>query len=253
VKRLISHTLLWLPIAVVPFFLLLLLAASAFAADEQESRGCVPVEKDFDRHEQFMKNKQEAMKNGPIQLVFVGDSITDGWRWSGGQADLFKERYAQYNPYNNGVGGDETQHVLWRIEHGELDGISPKLVIILIGTNNIGNANHMSVDETVDGIKCVVKAIKEKLPESKILLLGIFPRGAQPDDPFRGMIKSINQRAAELDDGGKMLKFLDIGDKFQDANGRLPAEIMPDALHLNAKGYRIWADAMQTVIEELMK
>jgi lysophospholipase L1-like esterase len=233
--------------------MLLLFICLSVTADEQKSRGCIPVEKDVDKHEQYLKNKQEALKTGPIQLVFIGDSITDGWRWAGGQTDIFKERYAKYNPYNIGVGGDETQHVLWRIQHGELDGITPKLAILLIGTNNIGNANQMSVDETVDGIKCVVNAIKEKLPESKILLIGIFPRGAEPTDRYRGMIKSINEKIATLDDGGKTLKFLDIGDKLQDADGRLSPRIMPDALHVNVKGYKIWADAMQSSIDEMMK
>ena len=234
-------------------FLFLCSCTSAHQPDQPLSRACIPVEKDPDRHELYMKNKQQALINGPIQLVFVGDSITDGWRWAGGQADLFTQRYAKFNPYNIGVGGDETQHVLWRIQHGELDGINPKLVVLLIGTNNIGNSNHMTVDETVDGIKCVVNAIREKLPQSKILLMGIFPRGASPDDHFRAMIKSINQQIAQLDDGGKTLKFLDIGDKLQDADGRLSPKIMPDALHVNVNGYKIWADAMQPDLEELMK
>jgi lysophospholipase L1-like esterase len=236
----------------VKVLLVILICVSCLAADETKSRGCIDTEKDINRHEGFLKDKADALAKGPIDLVFIGDSITDGWRWGGGQAILYEKEWGKYNPYNIGVGGDETEHVLWRIHHGELDSLHPKLAVLLIGTNNFANQNHMTIQETVDGVHCVVKAIKEKLPDTKILLLGIFPRGAKSTAPFRSTIKSINQQLAKWDDG-KSLKFLDIGDHFLDSDGDISPQIMPDALHPNAKGYQIWIDAMEPTLEDLMK
>jgi beta-glucosidase len=228
------------------------LADITFQSDAPiESRGCIPQEKDAQRHEQFLQEKQEALKNGPIEMVFVGDSITDFWRGQP-QYKIYSNRWSKYNAYNIGLSGDETQHVLWRIQHGELDGIQPRLVVLMIGTNNIGNQNHMSVGETVKGIRCVVAAIRKKLPETKILLLGVFPRGTSPNDPFRPMITSINKAISKLDDG-KSVKYLNINDKFLDKNGRLPLDLFPDALHPNAKGYEIWADAIGPTVEQMMQ
>lgn len=240
-----------------PLFALILALSLCLVARGQDKpvvNAWTPQEKDRNRHEQFLKDKDEALKKGPVQLVFIGDSITDGWR--GGKAyELFKERWSKYNPYNIGISGDETQHVLWRIEHGELDGLepSPRLAVMMIGTNNIGNKNKMSAEDTAKGIKVLVKAINGRLPKTKILLLGVFPRGAKADDKYRPMIKEINEQIAKMDDGGKVVKFLDIGEKFLDADGNLPKEIMSDALHPNLKGYNIWADAIGPTIEEMMK
>lgn len=237
--------------ALVVTLVLFITSARADEAPADKPRACIPEQKDPARHEQFMKDKEEALKKGPIELVFIGDSITDAWR-GGEQNKLFLERWGKYNPYNIGIGGDETQHVLWRIENGELDGINPKLAVMMIGTNNIGNSGQ-SAEDTAKGIECLVKAIHEKLPETKILLLGVFPRGQKADDRFRPMIKTINETIAKLDDEGKTVKYLDISEKFLDKQGDLPPEIMPDALHPSVKGYQIWADAVGPTIEEMMK
>jgi lysophospholipase L1-like esterase len=203
------------------------------------------------RHEGFLKDKEELLKKGPIQMVFIGDSITDGWRSKG--KEVFAATYASYNPYNIGISGDRTQHVLWRIENGELDGLSPnpKVAELMIGTNNLG-ANP-SNEEIAAGVTKIVAEIHQKLPQTKVLLLAIFPRGASPDNAFRGRIKAINEILAKLDDGGKTVKYLDIGEKFLDKDGSLPKDIMPDALHPNAKGYQIWADATKPALEQLTK
>jgi len=242
---------------VKPLVAFVVALAACFVArgqDKPKADASVAQEKDRNRHEQFMKDKAAALEKGPVQLVFIGDSITDGWR-GGKQNELYKERFGKYNPYNIGISGDETQHVLWRIEHGELDGLepNPKVAVMMIGTNNIGNRNKMSAEDTAKGVETLVKAIHEKLPKSKVLLLGVFPRGAKADDKFRPMIKEINEQIAKMDDGGKSVKYLDIGDKFLDADGNLTKEIMPDALHPNLKGYTIWADAIGPTIEEMMK
>ncbi len=213
---------------------------------------CVPQQKNPERHEQFMKDKQAALKNGPIQLVFVGDSITDAWR-RGEYNTLFKERWGKYNPLNLGISGDKTEHVLWRLENGELDGLSggTKLVVMMIGTNNLGNKPQSTPEDTAEGVKCLVRTIRQKLPESKVLLLGVFPRGREATNPFRAQIRTVNDRIAKLDDGERV-RYLDIGEKFLDENGAIPRDVMRDELHPDAKGYKIWADAIDPVIAEMI-
>lgn len=194
-------------------------------------------------HESFLKRGKE----GPIGVLFLGDSITDYWR-----RDNAKEiwaRFAGFNAANFGIGGDKTQHVLWRIENGELDGIKPKVVVLMIGTNNMA---RYSTKEIVKGDTKIVAEIHRHLPETKVLLLGIFPRGAAATDPKRAKIKRINKELAKLDDGNKT-RFLDIGDKFLEADGSISKEVMYDALHPATKGYQIWADAMSPLLAEMMK
>ena len=226
------------------------------AADSAAAGGkpvtCVPKQKNPERHEQFMKDKEAALKKGPIQLVFIGDSITDAWR-GGEQNKIYKERWGKYNPLNLGISGDKTEHVLWRLENGELDGLAggTKLVVMMIGTNNLGNRPRATPEDTAEGIKCLVKTIRQKLPGSKLLLLGVFPRGREASDPYRAQIKTINDTVAKLDDG-KQVRYADLGPEFLDDDGTLPADVMPDQLHPNARGYRIWADAMDPLIEEMM-
>jgi lysophospholipase L1-like esterase len=201
------------------------------------------------RHEGFLKDKEEALKKGNVDLLFVGDSITDAWR-RGEQNKLFQERWGKHNPLNLGIGGDRTEHVLWRLDNGEVDGLKPKAIVLMIGTNNLGN--KQSPEDTILGVNAVVAKLREKMPESKLLLLAVFPRGNKADDPYRAQIKQVNDAIAKLDDG-KMIKYLDIGEKFLAPDGELTKEIMPDFLHPNAKGYEIWADAIQPSLDELMK
>jgi lysophospholipase L1-like esterase len=204
----------------------------------------VPAPRDTNwvkRHEGFV----QRAKQGDVNILFMGDSITDGWR---GQK-LWKEKYEPMKAVDFGIGGDRTEHVLWRMENGELQGIKPKVIVLMIGTNNTGKN---SAPEIVEGITAIVKKFRKDLPESKILLLGVFPRGATADMPIRQKIKDINAQIAKLDDG-KAVKYLDIGDKFLDTEGNLPKDIMPDALHPNAKGYQIWADAMEPTLQAMLK
>jgi lysophospholipase L1-like esterase len=215
------------------------------------NRGSIPAEKDPNRHQDFMAHKDRIIHLGGTKLVFIGDSITDGWRRDP-QREVYDDYFGEYRPYNIGISGDQTQHVLWRIEHGELDGVSPRVAVIMIGTNNLGNM-HQSPEETIDGIQSVVKAGEQKVPNIKILLLGVFPRGNKADDPFRAQIKQVNDAISKLDDGGKHVKYLDIGDKFLESDGTLPRTIMPDFLHPNPKGYQIWADAIKPSVDELEK
>ena len=201
------------------------------------------------RHEGFLA----IAKQGNVDLLFMGDSITDGWRSRG--VNVWNKYYAPQHAANFGIGGDRTEHVLWRMDNGELDGIKPKVVVLMIGTNNSGKEKdgrtRNTITQIIEGVTAVVTEIRTKLPDSKILLLAIFPRG-NIDDLQRGQVAVINTALAKLDDGNKV-KFLDIGPKFLEANGTLPKSIMPDLLHPNEKGYQIWADAMNPTLDEMMK
>ncbi|MDB5357712.1 MAG: putative secreted glycosyl hydrolase [Phycisphaerales bacterium] len=220
------------------------------AATAEKPKSVVPAIKDPHRSVQFAKDKEEALKKGEIQLVFLGDSITDGWR-GGPQHEIFLKAFGKYNPYNTGISGDQTQHLLYRIDHGELDGIHPKVVEIMIGTNNLGNGQ--SPKDAIEGIKAVVEDVEKKLPETKILLLAVFPRGEKASDGFRPKIKEVNEALAKLPDADKHVKFLDINEKFLDSDGTLPKSVMPDSLHPNVKGYQIWADAIEPTVDEMEK
>ena len=207
----------------------------------------VPVPRDakwVQRHEGFVK----IAKEGGVNLLFVGDSITDGWRGRG--KAIWEVNFVPLKAANFGIGGDRTQHVLWRLQNGELDGIKPKLAVLMIGTNNL----RSNTDEQIaDGIKAIIAEIQKRTPDTKILLLGIFPRAAAAGDPARARIANINQAIAKWDDGGKTIRYMDIGKKFLAEDGTLPKEIMPDALHPNEKGYEIWAEAIKDVVREMLK
>jgi len=194
-------------------------------------------------HSNFVK----IAKEGKAQLVFLGDSITAGW---GGKKEIWDEAFGKYQPANFGIGGDRTQHVLWRIENGELDGIKPKAAVIMIGTNNTGPDDAPGIAR---GVTKIVEFVRKKSPDTKILLLAVFPRGenASPN-PGRDKLKQANAILAKLHDG-KHVHFLDIGDKFLQPDGSISKEIMPDFLHLSAAGYQIWADAITPRLAELMK
>jgi lysophospholipase L1-like esterase len=201
------------------------------------------------RHEEFVAMAQK----GNINVLFLGDSITDAWGGPGHNpksngGEIFAKEFEPLKAANFGIGGDRTQHVLWRLENGELEGIHPKVVMLMIGTNNAG-AN--TAEQIADGITAIVKEIHKRSPQTKILLLGIFPRGQKPN-PLREKIKQVNEIISKLDDGGKTVKYLDIGDKFVQSDGTISRDIMPDFLHLTQKGYQIWADTVKEPINELL-
>ena len=203
----------------------------------------------FPRQDWLQGVKENFAKAEPlrskIQLVFDGDSITALWPSRG--RDTWVARYAKLNAFDFGMGGDRIQNLLWRLSQGQIDGINPKLVAIMIGTNNIGSNTDAQI---VEGIKAVVAEYQKRCPGAVILLQGLFPRGEKPTDPARAHIKFINQEISKLGDGGKVI-YIDFGDKFLAADGMLPKEIMPDFLHPSAKGYQIWADAIQPIIDKV--
>ncbi|MEM8736832.1 MAG: GDSL-type esterase/lipase family protein, partial [Planctomycetota bacterium] len=158
--------------------------------------------------------------------------------------------YGGRNAFNLGFSGDRTEHVLWRLEDGAVEGMSPKVTVIMIGTNNTGHRKEKA-EYTATGIEAILKQVHERMPDTKVLLLAVFPRGVKPDDELRQINNGVNERIEKLADGRKV-HFVDIGDKFLDEDGVLPKDIMPDALHPNAKGYRIWAEAIEEKLSELL-
>jgi len=198
------------------------------------------------RHAQFL----EVAKKGDIDLLFIGDSITDFWRNRG--LDVWNATFAPFKAANFGISADRTQHLLWRLQNGELEGFKAKCIVMMIGTNNIQpNGSRNTPDEAVAGIKLIVKEIRERQPQAKLLLLGVFPRAVSASDPFRDLIKQINDQISKLDDGQHVF-YMDIGSKFLQPDGSLSPDIMPDYLHPNARGYQIWADAILPKVKELM-
>lgn len=193
-------------------------------------------------HESFLKRAKE----GKIDLLFLGDSITQGW----GNNSVWQKNYVPQNAANFGIGGDMTQNVLWRINNGEIEGLSPKAIVLMIGTNNFG-LSSATEDAVAKGVTTIVQTLRAKLPASKILLVGIFPRDQQPTAGIRKKIKTVNDQISKLDDG-KSVRYLDISAKLANADGTLSKDIMPDFLHLSEKGYQIWAEAMQPLLAEMM-
>ena len=216
------------------------------AAPKMDAKTGQPQEGFMKQHENFLK----IAKEGKAKLVFLGDSITAGW--NGGGKEVWPQAFGKYNPANFGIGGDRTQHVLWRITNGELDGIKPKAFVIMIGTNNSGNDPAEAIAK---GVTKIVETVRAKHPQAKILLLAIFPRGVKPEGnlgPQNDKLKEVNAILCKLDDG-KHVFFLDIGKKFVPGEGPIDKAIMPDFLHLTPKGYQIWADAIAPKLAELMK
>jgi beta-glucosidase len=194
-------------------------------------------------HEQFLKRAKE----GNIDLLFLGDSIIDGWTKA---PEVWEKNYKPLNAAHFGIGGDATQHLLWRISNGELDRIHPKVVVLLIGTNNSNSAPPESIAAAIEKI---IGIVREKTG-AKVLLLAIFPRDRKSvtNGPRMATIRAVNERLARLDDG-KNVRYLDFSQKFMSSDGKLDPSLFPDGLHPNEKGYQIWADAMQGTLEGMMK
>ena len=203
----------------------------------------------------FFQSKHEAnlevAKQGDIEVLFMGDSITDFWRNTEGVfagKPVLDKYFGHLKVANFGIAGDTTQGVLYRLQHGEGQGFSPKAVMLMIGTNNTG---RNTAAEIAEGIGAVVLELQKDFPKAKILLLGIFPRG-MANDPVRSTIAEINSIIARLHDGDRV-HYLDIGSKFLDAEGNIPKDVMSDALHPSTRGYEIWAEAVKEPLANLLK
>jgi lysophospholipase L1-like esterase len=192
------------------------------------------------------KELNERAKKGGAELLFLGDSITEGWE--GGGKEVWDKHFGPRKALNLGISGDQTQHVLWRLDHGNVDGLAPKAAVVMIGTNNTNGGQ--TAEQIAEGVQKITEKLGEKLPKTKVLLLAIFPRGEKPN-PQRELIASINAKLAKLADG-KRVHFLDIGPKFVGADGTIDKAVMPDFLHLSPKGYAIWADAIEADLKKLL-
>ncbi len=199
-----------------------------------------------DRHLEKLKEKKKMKK---VEMIMIGDSITHHFESEGRKA--WKQHFKPRHTLNLGFSGDRTENVLWRLRNGEVEGLSPKLITLMIGTNNTGHRTEPP-EETAAGIKEILRELRARMPQAKILLLAIFPRDEKPDGKMRQQNNAINAIIKDFADD-KHIFFLDIGDQFLDANGNLPKNIMPDALHPNGDGYQIWVDAMMPVIEKLLQ
>ena len=201
------------------------------------------------RHEQKLEEKRKLVAAGtPPEIVFIGDSITEGWENDGKQ--VWAQHYARYHALALGFGGDRTENVLWRLQHGEIDGISPKVAVLMIGTNNTGHRAE-NPDTTAAGIKRLIDEIRQRTPKTKVLLLAIFPRGEKPDDPLRGLNERVNKALAGFADG-RSVHFLNINKALLEPDGTLSKDVMPDLLHPNAQGYAIWQREMAPTLQKLL-
>jgi len=181
----------------------------------------------------------EMTRNKKFALCFLGDSITQGW-----PADLFGEYFGKLYPANFGIGGDRAENVLWRLQNGELVGTSPRVIVLMLGTNNAG---MNTPGEIALGVATVVKTLRTMLPKSRILLLGILPRA----DANRAKTDAANAYLAKMDDG-RMVRYLDMGRYFV-SKGKIKEGLLSDAVHLTRKGYTFWARAMYPTLAKMMK
>jgi len=203
-----------------------------------------PAESNNAFHQRFLARAEK----GNIDVLFLGDSITQYWGDPNRGLPVWEREFAPLNAANFGINGNRLQHILWRIQNGETTGYTPKVIVLLVGTNNLVPRNTTA--EVIEGITVVVDQLKEKFPTTKILLLGIFPRDTK-EHRRRLQIRDVNKRISELGDNRQVF-YLDIGDQFLDADGEIPPELMPDAVHPSLKGYEIFAAAIKGPLEKLL-
>ena len=195
-----------------------------------------PPNKDWMAH---FQHNVDRTKRGLVDLIFDGDSITDFWMGPG--KGVWAKNYGRLNAVDYGISGDHTGNMLWRLEHGQVAYLHPRLVAIMIGTNNTGECSDVQIAE---GVTAVVRAYEKLCPTAVILLQAIFPRAESPTDPTREKITRVNRIISSLGDGKKVV-YVDFGDKFLQPDGTINRELMPDTLHPSAKGYEVWADAIR--------
>ena len=182
--------------------------------------------------------------DGNIDVAFVGDSITARWRGS----ENWTKHWGSYRAVNMGIGGDQTQHVLWRLQNGDLDGYKAKLFVVMIGTNNLWGKNANPAHAAA-GVKAVIDLIQSKQPQAKILLMGLLPTGEKPN-PGRENRMAVNKLISQY--AGGSVEYMDISAKYLEPDDTISKEVMHDFLHLAPKGYDIWADAISSKVKEIV-
>jgi lysophospholipase L1-like esterase len=201
-------------------------------------------------HQQLLEKRTQ----GRIDVYFAGDSIVRRWGGTDYPELLanWTENFRGWHAANFGWGADRTQNILWRLENGELDGVNPKVIVLLAGTNNVGRqpGDAAKVEEISRGLEAIVKLMREKAPAASIIVTAIFPR--HDNIAVMPTIDAINANLAKMADG-KIVRFLNINHKLTDAEGRLVEGVLnPDNLHPSVKGYQIWADALKPILRELL-
>src|SRR5581483_2742229 len=193
----------------------------------------------------------DKARAGRIDIYFEGDSITRRWGATDYPEllDNWKQNFYGWNAANFGWGGDLVQNILWRLKHGELDGVHPKIIVLLAGTNNVG-ARHADAEDVTRGIRAILRVMRQKAPDATIVLTAIFPRNDNTD--VMPVINLVNERLARLADG-KHIRFVNVNDKLAAVDGRLLDGMMnPDKLHPAARGYQVWADALKPIFSEVL-
>lgn len=230
---------------VLTSFFLMVLAGLEQVDSQTTNTAAIPVPMAkpgwMERHESMNAKAQQ----GNIDLIYIGDSIVQ--RYEGVGKPVWDHYYAPRKALNLGISGDRTQHVIWRLDHGNLDGISPKLAIVMIGQNNGG---HNTAAEIAEGVTEVVKRIRSRLPSTKILLLGIFQRREKPT-PERAVLAEANETISKLADASTIY-YLDINSVFVQPDGTISSSLMPDFEHPSELGFRRWAEAIEAKVAELM-
>ena len=191
--------------------------------------------------------KKKLIRQGNAELLFIGDSITQSWEGPG--KSVWEDFYGDRNAINLGFSGDRTEHVIWRLTHSNIEMVKPRLAVVMIGTNNTGHSLQKP-REVAEGIKRILEIMAERLPQTKVLLLGVFPRGKEPHDIRRLNNRAINQFIRRFHDGERV-HYLDIGNFFLEADGTIHPSVMPDMLHLSSDGYQRWANAIEPKLQEL--
>ena len=226
------------------------LLLSVAAAQDVGHVAVTPVDKPNERWVQRYKNQAAILERGNITLLMIGDSITHGWETTG--QPVWDSYFLHRRAINLGIGGDRTEHVLWRLDNMQLDRIGPKVAVIMIGTNNIGQQNPSTAKEAADGVKAIVERLEKAYPDMKQLVLNVFPRDATPDGGKRKLVNELNSYLPELLKDKPNITLLDINTVFLTADGTLPDEVMKDKLHPGTYGYELWAKAMEPTLVQLL-
>lgn len=213
--------------------------------DQLLSVAATPVPREDEGWMDIHASHVRQARTSSASVVFLGDSITEGWAADGLEA--WERHFAPLGAMNFGIGGDRTQHVLWRIQNGGLGTLTPSTFMLMIGTNNI---YEDTATDIAQGIKEIVSTLLEKFPSARILLLGIFPRNDSA--AITGKINDTNRIISTLDNKAS-ITYMDISRIFVGLDGRVPLSLMPDGLHLSSRGYDLWANAVDATLRNLLE
>jgi beta-glucosidase len=215
-------------------------AADSDPAVAAPTSAALQPEENSGMHERNLELVERAKANPKAEVVFIGDSITHGWDDTG--RSVWDREFAPMNALNLGVSGDRTEHVLWRLQQGAYDALRPRVIVMMIGTNNTGHRMDPP-QEIADGVGAILADLHERFPKAKLALLAIFPREESRDDPMRTNNDAANALLMEMA-RERNIHWLDVSPAFCDADGTLSQELMPDLLHPNEQGYEAWAGAL---------